>query len=149
MRWAMTPDVGVLVAASRTDHPHHAVALAWLEEALGATDSGATFTLMPMVLASFLRLVTSPKIFHQVTPIEDAVAFVDALLASPGLQLAPLGPEWTRLRKLCLDKQLRGNDLPDAWLSAAVVHLGEHLVSFDRDFRKLLTRGHFTLLEPA
>jgi uncharacterized protein len=145
----MTPDVNVLVAASRTDHPHHAVALAWLEEAIIASGAGAAFTLMPMVLASFLRLVTSPKIFHRATPIEDAMGFVDALLASPGVRLAPLGPEWPKLRQLCLDKQLAGNDLPDAWLSASVVHLGEHLVSFDRDFRKLLARGQFTLLAPT
>jgi len=145
----MTPDVNVLVAASRADHPHHAVARAWLEEALTASGAGAVFTLMPMVLASFLRLVTSPKIFHLATPVEDAVAFVDALLASPGVRLAALGPEWPKLRRLCLDKQLGGNDLPDAWLSAAVAHLGEHLVSFDRDFRKLLARGQFTLLAPT
>lgn len=145
----MTPDVNVLVAASRSDHPHHAVARVWLEETVAAADAGATVTLMPMVLASFLRLVTSAKIFQSATPIKDAVAFVDALLASPGVQLAPLGPEWAKLRQLCLDKQLSGNDLPDAWLSAAVAHLGEHLVSFDRDFRKLLPRGQFTLLEPA
>ena len=145
----MTPDVNVLVAASRADHPHHAVARDWLEGALGASGTGAPLTLMPMVLASFLRLVTSPKIFRQATPIEDAVAFLDALLASPGVQLAPLGPEWSKLRQLCLDKQLCGNDVPDAWLSAAVAHLGEHLVSFDRDFRKLLARGQLTLLAPA
>jgi toxin-antitoxin system PIN domain toxin len=145
----MTPDINVLVAASRTDHPHHVVARVWLEEAVSASASGAAFTLMPMVLASFLRLVTSPKIFKLATPIEDAVAFVDALLASPGVQLAPLGPEWSKLRQLCLDKQLGGNDVPDAWLSAAVAHLGEHLVSFDRDFRKLLSRGQFTLLAAA
>ena len=145
----MTPDVNVLVAASRSDHPHHAVARNWLEEAIGASGTAATLTLMPMVLASFLRLVTSPKIFHVATPIEDATAFVDALLASPGVELAPLGPEWPKLRQLCLDRQLSGNDLPDAWLSAAVAHLGEHLVSFDRDFRKLLARNQFTLLAPA
>ena len=145
----MTPDVNVMVAASRSDHPHHAVARTWLEQAVTASGAGAAFTLMPMVLASFLRLVTSPKIFQQATPIEDAVAFVDALLASPGVQLAPLGPEWPKLRQLYLDKQLGGNDLPDAWLSATVVHLGEHLVSFDRDFRKLLARSQFTLLAPA
>lgn len=145
----MTPDVNVLVAASRADHPHHAVARAWLEEAIAASGAGAAFTLMPMVLASFLRLVTSAKIFRLPTPVDDAVAFVDALLASPGVQLAALGPEWPRLRQLCLDKQLGGNDLPDAWLSAAVAHSGEHLVSFDRDFRKLLARGQFTLLAPT
>jgi predicted nucleic acid-binding protein len=95
------------------------------------------------VLASFLRLVTSPKIFQSATPIKDAVAFIDALLASPDVQLAPLGPEWSKLRQLCVDKQLTGNDLPDAWLAAAVAHLGEHLVSFDRDFRKLPARRLF------
>ena len=145
----MTPDVNVLVAASRTDHPHHAVARAWLEEAVGASKAGAALTLMPMVLASFVRLVTSPKIFQMATPTKDAVAFIDALLASPGVQLSTLGPEWSKLRQLCLDKQLGGNDIPDAWLAAAVAHMGEHLVSFDRDFRKFLARGQFTLLAPA
>lgn len=144
----MTPDVNVLVAASRADHPHHAAARTWLEGALAAAQDGAAFTVMPMVLASVLRLVTSPKIFQMPTPITDAVAFIDAILAMPGVQLATLGPEWSKLRQLCLDKQLGGNDLPDAWLSAAVEQLGEHLVSFDRDFRKLLTRSRFTLLEP-
>lgn len=145
----MTPDVNVLVAASRSDHPHHVVARDWLEETIRASRAGPPLTLMPMVLASFLRLVTSPKIFQQATPSRDAVAFVDAVLALPGVQLAPLGPEWVKLRQLCLDKQLTGNDLPDAWLAAAVTHRGEHLVTFDRDFRKLLTRSQFTLLVPV
>jgi predicted nucleic acid-binding protein len=52
-----------------------------------------------------------------------------------------------KLRQLCLDKQLVGNGLPDAWLAAAVEQQGEHLVSFDRDFRKLLGRARFTLLQ--
>lgn len=142
----MTPDVNVLVAASRSDHPHHEVARTWLEGSLGSSSTGAAFTLMPMVLASFLRLVTSPKIFLIPTPVEEAVAFLDALLATPGVELAQLGPEWPRLRKLCLEKDLRGNDMPDAWLSSAVAQLGEHLVTFDRDFRRLLSRNQFTLL---
>jgi len=60
----MTPDVNVLVAASRSGHPHHRVARAWLEEAVSAGAVGAGFTLMPMVVASFLRLVTSPRVFQ-------------------------------------------------------------------------------------
>ena len=148
MPWAMTPDVNVLVAASRSDHPHHAVARTWLEGAMAAASDGAPFTLMPMVLASLLRLVTSPKIFVEPTPVRDAVDFVDAIVAVPGVYLAPLGPEWPKLRQLCLDKQLSGNDLPDAWLAAAVEHHAEHLVSFDRDFKRLLPRARFTLLKP-
>lgn len=144
----MTPDVNVLVAASRSDHPHHIVARTWLEAALAAAESGAALTLMPMVIASLLRLVTSPKIFVQPTPVADAVAFVDAILAAPGVQLASVGTEWPRLRQLCLEKQLSGNDLPERWLAAAVDQQAEHLVSFDRDFKKLLARTRFTLLKP-
>lgn len=143
----MTPDVNVLVAASRSDHPHHAIARRWLEQAAATAAMGNTLVLMPMVLASFLRLVSSPKIFQEPTPVEDAVAFVDALLAAQGVDLAPLGPEWPRLRQLCIEKQLKGNAVPDAWLAAATIHLGEHLVSFDRGFRKLIGRSQFTLLE--
>ena len=143
----MAPDVNVLVAASRSDHPHHTVARSWLKEALAAAEGGALFTLMPMVMTSMLRLVTSPKVFVQPTPVADAVAFVDAIMAAPGVQLASLGPEWPTLRQLCLDKKLADNDLPDGWLAAAVELHAEHLVSFDRDFKKLLPRARFTHLK--
>ena len=143
----MTPDVNVLVAASRSDHPHHGVARSWLERAAAVAASGSTLILMPMVLARFFRLVSSPKVFREPTPVEDAVDFVDALLAAQGVRLAPLGSEWPRLRQLCIEKQLKGNAVPGAWLAAATIHLGEHLVSFDRDFRKLIGRSQFTLLE--
>jgi len=142
----MTPDVNVLVAAARGDHPHHRVARAWLEKTLAEAGSGLACTLMPMVLASFVRLVTSPKIFRRPTSIEEAIEFIDALLEHPGAELADLGPEWPRFRQLCLDKKLSGNEIPDGWLAAAVAQRGEHLVSFDRDFKKLLGRAQLTLL---
>jgi predicted nucleic acid-binding protein len=99
---------------------------------LAGAESNAVCTLMPMVLASFLRLVASPKIFKSPTTLEGAIGFVDALLSVPRVQLAELGPEWKRLRALCLDKELSDNEVPDAWLAAAVAQRGEHLVSFDR-----------------
>ncbi|NRF71561.1 VapC toxin family PIN domain ribonuclease [Aquincola sp. S2] len=143
----MTPDVNVMVAASRSDHPHHRAARAWLESALAECAQGASFRLMPMVAASFLRLVTSPRIFVQPTPTADAVGFIDAVLAVPGVEMAVLGPEWPRLRQLCIDHTLGGNHLPDAWLAAAVVQSGERLASFDRDFKRLLASSQLTLLD--
>lgn len=145
----MTPDVNVLVAAARSDHPHHAVAVAWLSQSLAAASAGAAFTLMPMVVASFLRLVTSPKIFKLPAGIDEAIRFVDALLEQPGVHMASLGSEWPTLRHLCLDKRLTANDLPDAWLAAATLQMAEHLVSFDADFKKLLPRSRLTLLRAA
>lgn len=41
----MTPDVNVLVAASRSDHPHHAIAREWLEAAHLQADDAAPLTL--------------------------------------------------------------------------------------------------------
>ena len=144
----MTPDVNVLVAASRSDHPHHKQARVWLEEAIAACDGGATLKLMPMVLASFLRLVTNPKVFKAPTPIEKAIAFVDSLQAFGGVEIPTLGPEWAMLRQLCLDRNLHGNDLPDAWLAAAVMHRGDHLATFDAGFKRMLRPAQLTVLMP-
>jgi toxin-antitoxin system PIN domain toxin len=145
----MVPDVNVLVAASRSDHPHHRRAYACLNEAVAACADGASLKLMPMVVASFLRLVTHPKIFVCPTPVPNAVEFIDALLSVPGVEIPPLGTEWPILRQLCLDKKLAANDMPDAWLAAAAIQLGEHLVTFDADFKKLLGRSQVTVLAPA
>ena len=144
----MTPDVNVLVAASRGDHPHHKKAFAVLDQALAACANGASLKLMPMVVASFLRLVTHPKIFVQPTPVADAVGFVDALLAVPGVEMPALGAEWPIFRQLCAERKASANVIPDAWLAAAVIQLGEHLVTFDADFKKLLGRTQVTILNP-
>ena len=143
----MTPDVNVLVAASRSDHPHHKPALRWLEDAVADAAAGRGLLLLPPVVASFLRLVTHPKIFVAPTPIADAVAFVDALLALPGVRMPEIGAEWPRLRDLCVAKKLAANDVPDAWLAAAVRELGDHLVTFDAGFRRLFGRAEFSLLK--
>jgi uncharacterized protein len=146
---AMTPDVNVLIAASRSDHPHHKIAYACIDEAVAACADGANLNLMPMVIASFLRLVTNPKIFVHPTPVASAVGFVDALLAVPGVEMPALGSEWPMLRQLCIAKKLAANDIPDAWLASAVIRLGEHLVTFDTDFKKLLSRTQVTVLIPS
>ena len=148
MPLTMTPDANVLIAASRSDHPHHKIAFAVLSEAVAACADGASLKLMPMVVTSFLRLVTNPKIFVQPTPLADAIGFIDALAAVPGSEMPALGPEWPIFRQLCMEQRLGANDIPDAWLAATIIQLGEHLVTFDTDFRKLLKRTQVTVLGP-
>ncbi|WP_297472677.1 hypothetical protein [Ferrovum sp.] len=60
----MTPDVNILVAACRQDHPHHERALDWLEEAI-ASSSGRSLVNLPMAVSGFLRLVTFDKDFRK------------------------------------------------------------------------------------
>jgi len=145
----MTPDVNVLIAASRSDHPHHKTAYACLNAAVAACADGASLKLAPMVVASFLRLVTNPKIFNHPTPLKEAVVFLDALFAVPGVEMPLLGAEWPMLRELCIEKNLTANDVPDAWLAAAVIQLGEHLVTFDAGFKNLLRHTQVTVLNPG
>ena len=96
----MTPDVNVLIAASRSDHPHHKTARAFLTKAITACANGATICLMPMVVASFLRLSTNSKIFVMPMPMQQSMAFLDALLAIPGVEIPALGGEWPLFRQL-------------------------------------------------
>jgi predicted nucleic acid-binding protein len=78
--------------------------------------------------------------------MSEALRFVDALLAAPGVERTELGAEWPALRALCADQALTANDMPDAWLAAAAIHQGEHVVSFDAALARLLPRARFTLL---
>ena len=144
----MTPDVNVLIAAFRRDHPNHSIARTWLDRArVSCAEGSASLTLLPMVMVGFLRLVTNPLVFVDPDSTADAVTFVDALLSSPGVELVAIAAEWPLLRQKLLTTALQGNDIPDAWIAAASEAAGEHLVTFDRDFRRLLPSRDVTVLE--
>jgi toxin-antitoxin system PIN domain toxin len=145
----MTPDLNVLLAASRADHPQHKPALGWLDQAIAGCETGGSIELLPMVTAGFLRLATNPKVFKSPTPIAAAVAFVDSLLAIPGVDMPELGREWPTLRQLSCDLGLAVNAITDAWIAAAVRTIGSHLVTFDRGFKRLLGNAELTILKPV
>lgn len=142
----MTPDINVLLAASRSDHPHHEAALRWLNQALAACEQGGSIELLPMVAAGFLRLATNPKVFVNPVPIGKATEFIDSLLSVSGIEMPEIGREWPALKQLSNDHGLAANAIPDAWIAAAVRTIGSHLVTFDRGFRRLLGRAELTIL---
>lgn len=103
-------------------------------------------TLLPVVVAGFLRLVTNPRVFVEPDAIEDAIAFVDVVLETPGAELRVGADEWPLLRDKLLTLGLSGNLVTDAWIASAAKAASEHLVSFDRDFARLLPAADLTLL---
>lgn len=145
----MAPDLNIVLAASRTDHPQHRPALKWLKQAIGACETGGSIEILPMVAAGFLRLATSPRVFAKPVSVVVATAFIDSLLAVPGVEMPELGREWPTLKQLSHDHDLAANAITDAWIAAAVRSLGSHLVTFDRDFTRLLGRAEVTVLTPA
>lgn len=87
----MTPDLNVLLGATRDDHPQHVPALSWLEQVIVRCETGGSIELMPMVTAGFLHLATNPKILASPMPIAAAVALVDSLLVISGVEMPVLG----------------------------------------------------------
>jgi uncharacterized protein len=140
------PDINVLIAAFRNDHAHHQSARTWLIEAIAVAQPARPVQLLPVVIAGFLRLATNKKVFSMATPIPQAVAFIDALVELPMVEIVSDASSWETLRKLCITKNLSDNAIPDAWIAAAAIDLSEHVVTFDKDFRKLLSKSQVTVL---
>ena len=150
----MTPDVNVLIAGFRYEHLHHIKARDWLLNAcaqsastgVGAAQSTGTLRLITHVMASFLRLVTNARVFATPAQTPQAIAFLDALMASPGVAILDMPASWPALRQLCLDKNLSANSIPDAMIAAAVAQNKEILATFDRVFFRLLPPHQLQLL---
>jgi uncharacterized protein len=103
--------------------------------------------LLPMVVTGFLRLVTNNRVFANPDMIADAMAFLDVVVDAPGVELGVCGAEWPVLRTMLLRLGLKGNLVTDAWIASAVQATSEHLVTFDRDFVRLLPARDVTILE--
>lgn len=144
----MTPDVNVLVAAFRPEHPHHAGARQWLTGTLEDCAAGGTLEVLPMVATGFVRIVTNKRAFPNPDKAADALAFIRQILSVPGVTMPGLGPEWGAFEKLCEDLALSGADVADAWIAAAIKAHGLRLVTFDTDFGRLLDSSECLLLQP-
>lgn len=142
----MLPDVNVLIAAHRADHPQHKAATDWLKRALKDAKDGQVLVLPMQVLSGFLRLVTNTKIFPTPSSSVQAVDFIDWLLEDSHVRLLGQTSEWMSFRSLVLDKHLSANQVPDAHLAALSISLSEPFVTFDKGFRLLLPKSLLVLL---
>ncbi len=145
----MTPDVNLLVAAMRLDHPHHSLAFAHLQSQLQQATKrplNPSVVLLGTVVSGFIRIVTNAQIFIKPSSLQQAMDFVDALLISPGVVFQSAGSPWPGFRDLCLKAAVTPNLVSDAWIAASVLQLGEVVHTFDRDFKKLLPADNLHLL---
>jgi toxin-antitoxin system PIN domain toxin len=127
-------DVNVLVYAFREDAPGHAGCRAWLT---AMADGHEAFALSSHVLSGFLRVVTHPRVFHPPTPLDAALAFVEALRSRPNaVTIAPGERHWEIFTRLCRQADARGNLVADAWLAALAMEWGCEFVTSDRDYAR-------------
>lgn len=139
-------DTNLLVYAARSDLAEHVVARELVEE---LRRSEAPWAVPGEVLASFLRLVTNPRVFRSPSTLEEGVAFVRALRASPSMLVAGPGPRHLDLfLELCVESRARGKLVPDAWLAALAIEQGFTWWSADRDFARFKGLSWRNPLEP-
>jgi toxin-antitoxin system PIN domain toxin len=127
-------DVNVLVAAFRSDHPHHGVVRPWLDRLLASSQSLAV---PDLVWVGFVRIVTSKRVFLVPASVADAFDFVEAIRAQPGHLALPQLPRLMDVfADLCRAQSLVGNLVTDAFIAATALCLGAPVVTLDRDFRR-------------
>jgi toxin-antitoxin system PIN domain toxin len=128
------PDINVLVYAHREHLHQHAAAAAWLADL--ATGAQA-FALSELVIGGFVRVVTNPRIFSSPSTIDEALTFLDELIARPTCRLVRPGPRHLGIfTSLCRDHRATGGLVADAYHAALAIEHGCTWVSYDTDFAR-------------
>jgi uncharacterized protein len=128
------PDVNVLIYAFRKDSPHHDLCKLWLD---GVVGGDAQFGLSPLALSAVARIATNPRVFREPSAIEEVFAFCDNLLGQPHCEVVRPGPRhWTIFRRLCIEANVRGPLIADAWFAALAIEHGCAWITYDRDYAR-------------
>jgi len=141
-------DTNILVHAFREGSPFHGRALACLRSLTEGTQAWAVP--WPCV-HEFLAVATHPRIPPGAAALADAVAAVDAWMASPTLALiAESAVHWDTLKSLALAGQIKAGLVHDARIAAlCLAHGVRELWTADRDFGRFPALRVVNPLVPA
>ncbi len=127
-------DVNIIVSAFRTDAPDHGQMRAWLA---GVVNDPEPVGISDAVLGGAVRILTHPRVFSPVTPLDDALAEATTLRDHDGVvTLVPGSRSWEIFDGLCRSGDARGNLVADAQHAAVAVEHGATWISKDRDFAR-------------
>ena len=128
-------DTNVLVYARRVEAPHHAAA----RHLVTSLAEGSEPWALPWpVVYEFVRVVTHPRVFTPLTPLDVLVPDLESLLASPSLHLLGEGASHYRhMRDQLTIGNATGNLAHDAHIAALLVEHGvREFLTADRDFAR-------------
>lgn len=139
-------DANVLINAHREENRGHAFYRRWLTESLEGPE---TFFYCELVLSTFVRVVTHPRVYRTPTPLPTALAFAAGIRSRPnGVSIMPGARHWGIFERLCRLSGATGNLIPDAYLAALAVEADATWVTADRDFAVFGPELRWQLLEP-
>jgi toxin-antitoxin system PIN domain toxin len=129
----LLPDVNVLIAGHRVDHPAHAAAKQVLDQ-VGARG----FALCAHAWNGFIRLATHPNIFAPPTPLGITLDTVREWRSRPDARvLHDTAGSWDAYERLCRAHGATGNAVYDLHLAALAIAHRCVLVSSDRGFARI------------
>ena len=127
-------DVNVMVYAHRPESPRHLEFRRWHEKLV---ESGVPFGLSDHVMAGFIRIVTHPRIFDVPTSLEEALQVVAKLRAQRNcVWIRPGASHWDIFVHLCSAAEVKGNNVPDAYLAALAIESGCEWITADRGYAR-------------
>ena len=128
------PDVNILVYAHREESPGHNRYADYLTE---LANGKQPFGLSEAVMSGFVRIVTNPRIFKPASTPEQAFRFLSELIQLPHVTLIRPGPNhWQIFEQLCLEHNLKGKMVADAFHAALAIESGCEWISADTDFAR-------------
>ena len=84
-------------------------------------------------------IASNPRIFKEPSPVEEVFAFCDNLLGQPHCQPVSPGPRhWSIFTQICLEADVRGPRISDAWFAALAIEHGCAWITYDRDYGRFL-----------
>ncbi|HEY7691633.1 MAG TPA: type II toxin-antitoxin system VapC family toxin [Gaiellaceae bacterium] len=114
--------------------PGHAAYRDWLREAV---DGDEVFGSSDLVLGSFVRVVTHPRIFSPPEPVESALGFASVLRSHPNVVPVASGRRhWPIFERLCREADIRGSLVADAYFAALAIESGSEWITTDRDYSR-------------
>jgi uncharacterized protein len=137
-----------LGAVSRSDHPHHGPALTWLDAALDDCEIRSRIGNFSDGCGRVSAFGYPPQGVCSADAARRGAGIPACHTEFPRSGDASIGRRMATSRRLCEHHRLTANDIPDAWIAAAVMSHHDHLVSFGKGFRRFLKANEFTLLQP-
>lgn len=126
-------DTNILVYAHRAESAFYSQAFECLRS---LAEGGQQWGIPVSCLHEFLSVVTNPKIFSPASGYEQALAQIDAWLASPQAHVLHSGSQhWRIVSELARKAKLQGGQFHDARIAALCIENGVSVLwSADRDF---------------
>lgn len=127
-------DVNVLIYAFSNAAARHDEYRTWLEETI---ESPQAYGVSELVLSSFVRVVTHPRVLDPPATLDAALRFCGVVRDQPNaVVLAPGSRHWKIFVELCRSSESRGNLVSDAYLAALAIETGSEWITTDRDFSR-------------